>query len=55
VTGSHSYVAAPLVLRERVVGLIHADRNVETGTMDDFDRDLLALLAECPATRESAL
>jgi DNA-binding NarL/FixJ family response regulator len=46
VTGSHSYVAAPLVLRERVVGLIHADRNVETGTMDDFDRDLLALLAE---------
>jgi DNA-binding NarL/FixJ family response regulator len=46
VTGSHSYVAAPLVLRHRVVGLIHADRNVETGTMDDFDRDLLALLAE---------
>jgi DNA-binding NarL/FixJ family response regulator len=46
VTGSHSYVAAPLVVRERVVGLIHADRNVETGTMDDFDQDLLALLAE---------
>lgn len=46
VTGSHSYVAAPLVLRHRVVGLIHADRNVETGTMDDFDRDLLSLLAE---------
>ncbi len=46
VTGSHSYVAAPLILRERVIGLIHADRNVETGTMDDFDRDLLALLAE---------
>lgn len=46
VTGSNSYVAAPLVLRGRVVGLIHADRNVETGTVDDFDRDLLALLAE---------
>jgi DNA-binding NarL/FixJ family response regulator len=46
VTGSHSYVAAPLVVRERVIGLIHADRNVETGTMDDFDQDLLALLAE---------
>jgi DNA-binding NarL/FixJ family response regulator len=46
VTGSHSYVAAPLVVGERVIGLIHVDRNVETGTMDDFDQDLLALLAE---------
>jgi DNA-binding NarL/FixJ family response regulator len=46
VTGSDSYVAAPLILRGRVVGLIHVDRNVETGTMDDFDRELLALLAE---------
>jgi DNA-binding NarL/FixJ family response regulator len=46
VTGSHSYVAAPLILRGRVVGLIHVDRNAETGTMDDFDRELLALLAE---------
>jgi DNA-binding NarL/FixJ family response regulator len=46
ITGSHSYVAAPLILRGRVVGLIHVDRNVETGTMDDFDRELLALLAE---------
>jgi DNA-binding CsgD family transcriptional regulator len=46
VTGSHSYVAAPLVVDERVVGLIHVDRNVDTGTMDDFDQDLLALLAE---------
>jgi DNA-binding CsgD family transcriptional regulator/GAF domain-containing protein len=46
VTGSTSYVAAPLLLRGQVIGLIHADRNLETGTMDDFDRDLLALLAE---------
>jgi DNA-binding NarL/FixJ family response regulator len=46
VTGSDSYVAAPLILRGRVVGLIHVDRNAETGTMDDFDRELLALLAE---------
>jgi DNA-binding NarL/FixJ family response regulator len=46
VTGSHSYVAAPLILRGRVVGLIHVDRNAETGTMDDVDRELLALLAE---------
>jgi DNA-binding NarL/FixJ family response regulator len=46
VTGSHAYVAAPLILRGRVVGLIHVDRNVETGTVDDVDRELLALLAE---------
>jgi DNA-binding NarL/FixJ family response regulator len=46
VTGSHSYVAAPLVAGEQVVGLIHADRNLETGTVDDYDQDLLALLAE---------
>jgi DNA-binding CsgD family transcriptional regulator/GAF domain-containing protein len=46
VTHSHTYVAAPLVLRGRVVGLVHVDRNSDTGTMDDFDRDLLELLAE---------
>jgi DNA-binding CsgD family transcriptional regulator/GAF domain-containing protein len=46
VTQSHTYVAAPLVLRGRVVGLVHVDRNSDTGTMDEFDRDLLELLAE---------
>jgi DNA-binding CsgD family transcriptional regulator len=45
VTHSHSYVAAPLVLRDQVVGLLHVDRNTETGAMDGFDRDLLALLS----------
>ncbi|CUU56518.1 GAF domain-containing protein [Parafrankia irregularis] len=45
VTHSRSYVAAPLVLRDQVVGLLHVDRNAETGAMDGFDRDLLALLS----------
>ncbi len=40
-----SYVAAPLVLRDQVVGLLHVDRNTETGVMDEFDRDLFTLLA----------
>lgn len=45
-SGSRAYVATPLVVRGRVVGLLHADRNAETGTMDEFDRDLLELLSE---------
>ncbi|SNQ47702.1 GAF domain-containing protein [Frankia canadensis] len=45
VTHSRSYVAAPLVFHEQVVGLLHVDRNTETGAMDGFDRDLLALLS----------
>lgn len=46
VTGSHSYAAAPVLFCRRVVGLLHVDRNVEYGTMGEFDRDLIALLAE---------
>ncbi|MFD0311010.1 LuxR C-terminal-related transcriptional regulator [Streptomyces sp. NPDC127119] len=40
------YIAAPLIAREEVVGLIHADRHADTGTVDSFDRDLLGLFAE---------
>jgi DNA-binding CsgD family transcriptional regulator len=46
VTHSHSYVAAPLVAQSNVVGFLHADENVHTGTVDDFDRDLLAVFSE---------
>jgi DNA-binding CsgD family transcriptional regulator len=46
VTHSHSYVAAPLVARSNVVGFLHADENVHTSTVDEFDRDLLALFSE---------
>ncbi|MGW1026794.1 LuxR C-terminal-related transcriptional regulator [Streptomyces sp. NPDC002577] len=40
------YIAAPLIARGEVVGLIHADQHVETGTVRSFDRELLGLFAE---------
>lgn len=40
------YIAAPLIARGEVVGLIHADRHMETDTVGSFDRDLLGLFAE---------
>jgi DNA-binding CsgD family transcriptional regulator len=46
VTQSHSYIAAPLVSQSRVVGFLHADENIQTGTVDNFDRDLLGMFAE---------
>lgn len=46
VTQSHTYVAAPVVARNHVVGLLHLDRNADTGTTDEFDRDLLMLFSQ---------
>lgn len=46
VTRSKTYVAAPVVARQHVAGMVHLDRNVETGLNDDFDRELLALFCE---------
>lgn len=46
VTRSVTYVAAPVVARGRVAGMVHVDRNLETGLTDDFDRDLLHLFCE---------
>ncbi|MBD0860349.1 LuxR family transcriptional regulator [Gordonia sp. zg691] len=46
VTRSVTYVAAPVVVRDRVAAMIHADRNVDTGLNDEFDRDLLALFSQ---------
>jgi DNA-binding CsgD family transcriptional regulator len=40
------YIAAPLITRGSVVGLLHADENSESGTVGEFDRDLLGLFAE---------
>jgi DNA-binding CsgD family transcriptional regulator len=43
VTGSTSYVAAPLIAGNIVIGLLHADENAITGRVDAFDRDILGL------------
>lgn len=46
VSQSKTYVAAPVVARKRVAAMVHLDRNVESGTNDDFDRDLLAVFCQ---------
>lgn len=46
VNRSVTYVAAPVIARGRVAGMVHIDRNVETGLNDEFDRDLLGLFCE---------
>lgn len=46
VTQSRTYVAAPVIARNHVVGLLHLDRNADTGTTDEFDRDLLTLFSQ---------
>lgn len=46
ISQSVTYIAAPVVARDRVVAMVHADRNVDTGLNDEFDRDLLALFCE---------
>ncbi|MBY4575518.1 LuxR family transcriptional regulator [Gordonia paraffinivorans] len=46
VTRSVTYAAAPVVARGRVAGMVHIDRNLDTGLNDEFDRDLLALFCE---------
>lgn len=46
VTRSITYAAAPIVARGRVAGMIHIDRNLDTGLNDEFDRDLLSLFCE---------
>jgi DNA-binding CsgD family transcriptional regulator len=46
VTGSRSYIAAPLVVGRSVVGFVHADAG-QTGIVDEFNRDMLGMVAEC--------
>ncbi|MGY0541471.1 LuxR C-terminal-related transcriptional regulator [Nocardioides sp. YJ-D4] len=43
---SHAYVAAPVVTSSGVVGFLNADQNSETGTVDDYDRDVVAMFCE---------
>ncbi|MFI7167154.1 LuxR C-terminal-related transcriptional regulator [Rhodococcus erythropolis] len=46
ISRSVTYIAAPVVARERVMGMLHADRNIDTGLTDEFDRDLLNLFCQ---------
>lgn len=46
ITHSKTYVAAPVVARQHVAGMVHVDRNVDTGLNDEFDRRLLGLFCE---------
>jgi DNA-binding CsgD family transcriptional regulator len=46
VIDSRAYVCAPLVVHGAVAGLIHADQEPGSGTVDSFDRDLLGMVAE---------
>jgi DNA-binding CsgD family transcriptional regulator len=43
VTGSESYVASPIVVGDSVVGFTSLDVNATTGTVDEFDRDLMGI------------
>jgi DNA-binding CsgD family transcriptional regulator len=45
-TRSRAYVAAPLVVGRSVIGFVHVDSG-ELGTVDEFDRDVVGMLAEC--------
>lgn len=40
-----SYVAAPVLRGSRVVAFLHADQNVESGEVDEVDRDVMQLFA----------
>jgi DNA-binding CsgD family transcriptional regulator len=47
VTGTTSYVAAPVIVGRAVLGFVHADSSASGRAMDESDRDLLAMLGEC--------
>ncbi|MCW2720778.1 MAG: hypothetical protein QOG20_49 [Pseudonocardiales bacterium] len=47
VTGTKAYIAAPFVVGRAVVGFVHADTGLQTGSVDGFDRDVLGMITEC--------
>ncbi len=46
-TGTTDYAAAPIVVGRSVVGFVHVDTNQATGTVDESDLDVLALVSQC--------
>ncbi|WP_433503175.1 LuxR C-terminal-related transcriptional regulator [Pseudonocardia halophobica] len=47
VTGTTAYVAAPIVVGRTVVAFVHADESCYSGTVDEFDREVLGVVTEC--------
>jgi DNA-binding CsgD family transcriptional regulator/GAF domain-containing protein len=47
VTGTKAYVAAPVVVGRTVIGFVHADESTHSGSVDEFDRDLVGTLSQC--------
>ncbi|MGW6356836.1 LuxR C-terminal-related transcriptional regulator [Streptomyces sp. NPDC055092] len=45
-SGTDDYVAAPLIVRGDVVGLIHVDRHADPEPVDTYDQEMLGLFAE---------
>lgn len=43
---STAYVVAPVIARNHVAGMVHVDRSVESGSIDEFDRQLIAMFCE---------
>jgi DNA-binding CsgD family transcriptional regulator/GAF domain-containing protein len=45
-TETKAYVAAPVLAWGRPIGLLHADRQAQSGLVDESDRDVLGVFAE---------
>lgn len=41
-----AYVSAPVMARGSIVGLLHADENIDTHSVGFFDRDIMGMFAE---------
>lgn len=46
VTKTQSYVAAPVVVGDQVIGFLHADQYLGDDRLDEFCRDILSMFAE---------
>lgn len=44
VTGSESFVAAPLVVDNQVIGFVNVDVSLTTGSVTPYDRDIISLI-----------
>jgi DNA-binding NarL/FixJ family response regulator len=50
VARTRAYLAAPITLRGRTIGILHADRPDDPDSLSRDDRELLATFAECVST-----
>jgi DNA-binding CsgD family transcriptional regulator len=47
IANTSAYVVAPIVLRRRVIGFLHADRPVGRATIDETDLERVGILGSC--------